>query len=500
VTAALIVPVVGALATWFTAGWRRSLTAAVAVLGAAVTAGALVVEVAQAGTPLERTLTGPFGTRFVLVADGLAAAMLVALVVVGVAVSAMALREERRAATPPHRAYWPLSLTLWAALVGLFQAGDLLTAYLLLEVVGLCGALLVSLRGGRGPLLAGTRYLFAELVASLTMLFGVAIVWWQTGTTAFDGLGTALAASELGWLGIVLVTVGLLIKIPLAPLHLWLPAAHTQAPSPVSPVLSGVMVKAAFTVLVRLWFLSAPELATPAAASLLGALGVVAIVWGSLTALRAEGLKRLAASSTVAQLGLLFLFPPLLVAGAVAGWTGAIVLAVAHAPAKAAMLIAATAMASSARAQVAVEASEEAADADPQVAASYTRHDPALERLTGAASRRPIAVMAFGIGGLSLVGLPPTGGFIGKWYLLLGAFEVGAWGVVAAIVVATLLSAWYLVRFLLPAFARPDDPALRERDGRDYLALGLAGVAVLIGLIPGPLLDLIAIGGPVGGQ
>jgi hypothetical protein len=109
------------------------------------------------------------------------------------------------------------------------------------------------------------------------------------------------------------------------------------------------MVKVAFAVIVRLWFLAVPGALTTSAAQLLGALGAVAIVWGSVTALRATGLKRLIASSTVAQLGLLFLLPPLVRAGEVDAWTGGIVLAVTHAVAKAAMLMAAAVIVDSAR-------------------------------------------------------------------------------------------------------------------------------------------------------
>lgn len=494
-SAAVLVPLAGALLTWLTRGWRRTVTAGIAVVAATSAAAALVLSTARAGEPARQALSGPLGAEVALVADGLAVSMILAVALVGIAVATMAILEDARDASARHWAYWPLALTLWAGLVALFLVGDLLSAYLLLELIGLCGALLVTLRGGRAPLLAGTRYLLAELVASLTMLFGVAVVWWQTGTVSFSGLGTALAASDTGWVGIALITVGLMIKIPLAPLHVWLPAAHTQAPSAVSPLLSGLMVKAAFAVLVRLWFLAAPEVVTPRAVSVLAGLGLVAILWGSLTALRAVGLKRLVASSTIAQMGLMLLFPPLLIAGATEGWTGAIVLAVTHAPAKAAMLMAATLMASSARQAVTATGGTASSEAD------HTPHDPALSRLAGAASRRPLAVMAFGIGGLSLVGLPPTGGFIGKWYLLLGAFEVRAGWIVAAIVVATLLTAWYLVRFLLPAFAPPGEGEedVRERDGRDVLALALAGTTVIFGLVPAPLVELIGIGMPPGG-
>jgi hypothetical protein len=150
---------------------------------------------------------------------------------------------------------------------------------------------------------------------------------------------------------------------------------------------------------------------------------------------------------------------------------------------------------------------------------------PVLVQLRGSVARRPVAVMAFGFAGLSLVGLPPTGGFVAKWYLLHASVAAGQWWWVAVLVVGTLLTVGYLMRFVRPAFAPPDagagrsddpaagrsddpgagrsdDPAApperveAERDGRDLVALALASVTVVIGLRPGPLIDLLTIGGP----
>ena len=490
--AAIALPALGGVATWPLRGRARSATAAATLLVSAAAALALVVAIARSPGPATWELTGPAGSSLTLVADGLSAGLLLIVALVGSGVGAVALWEDRDDARQRHRGHWPLSLVLWAGLVALALVGDLLSAYLLLELVGLCGALLVTFRGGRAPLLAGARYLVAELIASLTMLFGVALVWWQAGTVAYAGLGAALADTRFGWVGLAVITVGLLVKMPLAPLHIWLPAAHTQAPSAVSPFLSGVMVKAAVVVLARLWFLSTPELLTPEAARLLGGLGALAVVWGSLTALRSRGLKRLVAASTVSQLGLLLLSVPLVAAGALQGWTGALVLVVTHGVAKAAMLLAITCMAESAADAEVVRAG----DGEPPPMG----HDPELDRLAGSATRRPVALLAFGVAALSLVGLPPTGGFIAKWYLLLGAVALDRWWIVGTIVLATLLTAAYLTRFLLPAFATPEEsPPTRAWDARDVVALLLAATTLVFGLLPRLLVDLAQVGAPVSG-
>ena len=125
-----------------------------------------------------------------------------------------------------------------------------------------------------------------------------------------------IASNLVSWSALALMTVGLLLKTALFPLHFWLPPAHANAPAPVSAVLSALVVKASFYLIVRLWFDVFPAVLAPAAGHLMGILGMVAILWGSIQSLHQERLKLLVAYSTVAQLGYLFLMFPLLTHGA----------------------------------------------------------------------------------------------------------------------------------------------------------------------------------------
>ncbi|MFO7777146.1 MAG: proton-conducting transporter membrane subunit [Nitriliruptoraceae bacterium] len=509
----VLVPAAGAVLTALSRDPARIRLALLAALGTTGVVLSVARTALASGATQTRRVRLPIGVEVALVVDGLAIVMLLMTALVGLAVVLFAWAEVRRDPDRHHRAYWPLLFMLWAALHLLLTAGDLFTVYLMLEVVGLCGSLLVTLRGDRGSVLAGTRYFYAELVASTTMLLGVAVVWSQAGTVVFAELGAALEDTTMAGLGLAVMTIGLLLKAPLAPLHFWLPAAHTLAPSAVSPLLSGVMVKVAFAVLIRLWFLSVPELVTTSAAQLIGAMGALAILWGSVGALLATGLKRLIASSTVAQLGLLFLLVPLVAAGSVDGWSGGVVLAISHAAAKGAMLMAAAVLVDSARAAgvraAGVGSVTEVADTGsapdrrttPPTTARGETTWPLLMELRGSAARRPVAMMAFGVAGISLVGLPPSGGFVAKWYLLVGSITTGQWWWVVVLVAGTLLTVGYLMRFVRPAFAPlPDDEApVPRRDARDLVALALATSTLLLGLLPGPLLELLAIGGPHGG-
>lgn len=509
----LVLPAAGAVATSVSRDPLRVRLAIVVAAGTATAVLSLARTALELGVAHVQRLPLPIGVEVVLVADGLAIVMLVMAAAVGLAVVAFAWAERRQDPDRHHRAYWPLLFTLWAAVNLLVISGDLFTVYLMLELVALCGSLLVTLRGDRGSLLAGTRYFYAELVASTTVLVGLALVWSQAGTVVFSELGAAVEDAPLAGVGLAVITTGLLLKAPLAPLHFWLPAAHTLAPSAVSPLLSGVMVKVAFAVLVRLWFLSVPDLVMTSAAQLIGAMGVLAILWGSVGGLLATGLKRLIASSTVAQVGLVFLLVPLVHAGSTDGWSGGVILAVSHALAKGALLMAATVLVDSARragvrsagvgsvAEVADTDTEPTGEAKPAVATRGETTWPLLKELRGSAARRPVAMMAFGIAGISLVGLPPTGGFVAKWYLLAGSIETGQWWWVVALVVGTLLTVGYLMRFVRPSFAPlPDgDRPVPRRDARDLVALALATSTLVLGLVPGPVLALLSIGGPHGG-
>jgi multicomponent Na+:H+ antiporter subunit D len=469
----VIVPLVGLVLTVWTRGRQRTLTGIAAASGTALAAIALAVRVHADASPTSLRIPGPAGVEAILVADGLAAAMVLMTSVVGVLVSAYALQEDVRAGWVRHRGYWPSWLALWSALHVLFLAGDLLTAYLMLELIGVTGAALVALGGDRRTVLAATRYFYAELVASTTVLFGLALLWHRTGTLAFADLAGAVGEDRSLLLPLAIVTVGLLVKVPLVPLHFWLPPAHALAPGAVSPALSAVVVKTAFAVLVRLWFLAVPTLITRSAAQLLGMLGAAAILWGSVNALRDRGLKMLVAHSTVAQLGFLFLLPPLVADGGVEAWSGGIMFAIAHALAKAAMLMAAAILV------------EDLGEAD-------------VEDLGGVAGRRPVAVLAFGIGAVSLVGLPPSGGFVGKWYLLVASLETGQWWWVPVIVLGSLLTAGYLMRVVKRSFApaAPSVTAGAARDGRDVVALGLALTTLVLGLRPAEILELLDVGSP----
>jgi formate hydrogenlyase subunit 3/multisubunit Na+/H+ antiporter MnhD subunit len=235
-------------------------------------------------------------------------------------------------------------------------------------------------------------------------------------------------------------------------------------------LLSALVVKGSFFLTVRLWFDLAPWLLGGAGSVVLGLMAVGAIGVGGAMALRQDRLKLLVAYSTVAQIGYLFLiFPVGLSATALAG---GMFQAVAHALAKAAMFLASGLLAA-------------AAGSDK------------LSDLRGVGRRMPIMVLAFGLAALSLLGVPPTGGFVAKWLLVSAAFAAGQWVWAAAILAGGLLAGGYLFRALAALCAPGEAPAPGSVPGHQQaMVLVLALAALVLGLFPEAPLELLSIGRP----
>lgn len=405
-----------------------------------------------------------------LYADGLSLVLLTATALVGVGggVYATAYFTVEEA----HR-FWPLWLFLLAALNALFLSADLFNLYVTLELMGLAAVALTALSGGRDALAGAMRYLLATLSGSLAYLLGVALLYHAFGSVDIATLAGRITPVPAAWAALGLMSVGLLLKTALFPLHFWLPPAHASAPSPVSAVLSALVIKASFYILLRLWIMLFGPFAGDGVAALLGLLGAAAILWGSVQALRQTRLKLLVAYSTVAQIGYLFLAFPL--AAAAAAWNAAAVLVLSHALAKSAMFLAAGNM------------------------LHFGGHDRIAD-LDRVVQRLPLSAFAFALAGVSLMGLPPSGGFIGKWLLLEAALAQGRWDLAAVMLLGGLLAAAYVFKVLGKSFTQADvthEPrAVPAR--MEWAALVLACGAILLGFAATPLLSLLDIGAPFG--
>jgi formate hydrogenlyase subunit 3/multisubunit Na+/H+ antiporter MnhD subunit len=467
----LVVPAAGILLA-FAAGGRRTEWVAFTIMPLGlVIVTAIAVALWRDGGPLIYLLGGwapPLGVA--LRADGLSAVMMMTTAVVICAVGVFAHADfhtpQGSAEARASFAFWILLLAIWGALNTVFVGGDLFTLYVALELVTFAGVPLVSLDGRAETLQAALRYLLFALFGSVLYLVGTALLYGAYGTLDILLLSHRIEAGPATLLAAALMTVGLLAKTALFPLHLWLPAAHAGAPAAGSALLSALVVKASFFIVVRIWFDMMPGLSAFAAAQLLGGLGAAAIVFASVVALRQERLKLLIAYSTLAQIGYLFLmFPLALSAGSGApesggALSGGLLQAISHATAKAAMFMSAG-----------------------LIYAALGRDR--ITKLGGVGRALPVSVLAFAFGGLALIGLPPSGSYAAKELLLRAAADTGQWWWTAVIQSGGIFTSAYVVLVLAHALAPADEPLAPHGPPprlSEVTALALGLCSLLLGL------------------
>jgi multicomponent Na+:H+ antiporter subunit D len=481
---AIVLPVAGALLCLALGGRQAERVVLVLMPAGLAVAVGIAATVWSTGNVLQYLVGSwgpPLGVAFR--ADGLSAVMIVtaALLICGIGLFARAqFSTPRDGETRAPLVFWTLLLAVWGALNAVFIGGDLFNLYVALELLTFAAVPLVSLDGRAATLAAAMRYLLFALFGSILYLLGTVLLYGAYGTLDIVLLSGRIHAEPVAWAAISLMTAGLLAKAALYPFHLWLPPAHAGAPAPASAMLSGLVVKAPFLLVVRLWFDVMPGMPERAAAQVLGVLGAAAILFGSVVALRQVRLKLLIAHSTVAQIGYLFLMFPLAVSPqtghpwSTAAWTGGVLQAISHAFAKAAMFMAAG------------------------LIAEALGHDR-IAGLAGIGRALPITVFAFGLGGLSLMGLPPSGGFVAKAMLLTAAVAEGQWWWAVVVLTGGLLAAGYVFLVLARALADPTEPLRLLRTispGRQALVIVLALGAVLLGFVPLRPLELLQIGRP----
>lgn len=420
----------------------------------------------------------------VLRTDGPAQLMLLMTAITGLAVTLYARGYFSHRITDPvrvgrhqlhQRYFWPLWMLLLAGLNGLFLSNDIFNLYVTLELTAISAASLAALSGKPASQRASFRYLLVSLLGSLTYLLGIVFLYRSCGVLDLDllrnfvGNGAAIRAA------LVLLTVGLLLKTALVPLHFWLPPAHANALAPVSVILSALVIKGSFYLLFRFWFELFGPIVTPSALNFMGILGAMAILWGAIQAIRQQRLKLMVAYSTVSQIGYLFIaFPLSRVAEGAQVWAIVMFMALTHACAKSAMFMAAGNV------------------------YLHLGHDR-IKDLAGVRASLPITVFAYGIAGVSLMGLPPSGAFIGKWMMLSSSVDLAQWWWVLVIMSGSLLAIVYVFRvmsrfFVIPAGGSLQDP-IPLSPLLEWPALVLALIALFLGLLAHWPLHVLSQGG-----
>ncbi len=480
---AVLVPFIGVLVGLVLGGRNAQRVAFVTLvlgLGIAIGIGDALLRSGDVVVYLLGGWSPPLGVA--LRADGLSVVMMlaVAVVICGIGVYARAdfgtpvgVRETRSSLT-----FWSLLLAVWGSLNLVFVSGDLFTLYVALELLTFAGVPLVCLDGRGETLRSALRYLLFALLGSMLYLLGVVLLYGAHGTLDIALLASSIRPEPAAWIAAALMTAGLLAKTALFPLHIWLPPAHAGAPAAGSAILSALVIKGSWFLIVRLWFDVMPGVITLAPAQLLAGLGAAAIVFGSVVAVRQERLKLLVAYSTLAQIGYLFLMFPLafeaggdaLVHGA--ALAGGLLQAISHATAKAGMFMAAG------------------------LIYAALGHDRIAD-LAGVARAMPITVLAFAVAGLALMGVVPSGAYLAKKLMLDAADSTGQWWWTIVLQVGAAFTAGYVVLVLVNVLRRRRDPIpMMRRVSRlsEFAALTLAACSLLLafaalGPVPGELVS-----------
>jgi len=468
---AVLLPVIGLLAG-LVAGGRHARSVALVTIAAGVAVAVAIADaVLLSGRELAYLLGGwspPLG--IILRADGLAAAMLLAgaVVVAGIAVYAGRDFGTPRGAPESRKslAFWLLLLAVWAGLNLVFVTRDLFTGYVALEMLTFAAVPLVCLDGRGETIRAALRYLLFALAGSMLYLLGVFLLYGDYGTVDMVLLAERAQATDTTVVAIVLLTLGLLAKTALFPLQLWLPPAHSGAPPAASAILSGLVVKGSWFLVVRAWLDVFPGVVSVSAAELLAAFGAAAILAGNVVALRQERLKLLVAYSTVAQIGYLFIMFPLAAGLTALGRDAApaeaagLLQAMSHALAKAAMFMAAGLIYRS------------------------VGHDR-IAGLAGTARAMPLTLVVFAVAGIALMGLPPSGAYVAKKLFFDAASITGQAWLGTVLDAGAFLTASYTVLVLAHALRPAASPVKLESSpskAGELAALALAIGALLLGI------------------
>jgi multicomponent Na+:H+ antiporter subunit D len=482
----MVVPIIAPLAAGLLCFLirRRAAGIALAAIGVNVLSAAILVrQFLSGGSGLYQMggWTAPLGIS--LRTDGPALIMLVMTAVTAVGISIYSWGYFSFRVDGPARIgdlekqgrfFWPLWMLLLSALNGLYLSGDVFNLYVTLELIAISATALAALSGKNASYIAALRYLLVSLLGSLSYLLGVVFLYKTYGVLDLRLL-RGMAAPDPGVsAALALMSTGLLLKTALFPLHFWLPPAHANAPAPVSAILSGLVVKGSFFLMFRLWFdIFSPVLPGPAY-DLVGILGAAAILWGAVQALRQQHLKLLIAYSTVSQLGYLFIAFPLALTGSGShAWSAVIFMAAGHACAKSAMFMGAGTI------------------------HLHTGHDR-IRELAGIRAYLPVTVLAYAAAGVNLMGLPPSGGFVAKWMMLISSLSSNQWPWALVLMAGSLLAAAYVFRVVSRLFVIPPETPVVKRHRRTALlewpALALAVISLLLGLIAPYPLQLLAIG------
>ena len=371
-----------------------------------------------------------------------AANALVALIVAGIAAVTLPYALKSVAKEIPqqqHSLFYAAFMLCLTGLLGITQTGDVFNLFVFLEISSLSSYALISLGKNRQALTAAYQYLIMGTIGATFFIIGVGLLYAMTGTLNMMDLAQRLPElyeHRTIHTAFAFIMVGFALKLALFPLHLWLPNAYTYAPSVVTIFLAATATKVAVYVMLRIIFsvFGFSFIENTPTDELFLILCVMGILMMSFYAIYQQDSKRLLAYSSVAQIGYMMLGIGL---GSMLGVTATLVHLFNHALMKGALFMAIGAIV-------------------------YRVGSSRLEHFSGLAKHMPWTFAAIVIGGLSLIGVPGTAGFISKWYLVLAALEKQNWFIVVVILMGSLLAVIYVWKIVEVMYFQPADKSNKQ--------------------------------------
>jgi NADH-quinone oxidoreductase subunit M len=362
------------------------------------------------------------------------------------------------------REYMIAFLVLETLMIGVFCALDLVVFYLFFEGGLIPMFIIIGVWGGKRRVYASFKFFLYTLLGSVLMLLAIMAMYWQAGTTdiptllAFD-----FPASMQTWLWLAFFA-SFAVKMPMWPVHTWLPDAHVEAPTAGSVILAGVLLKMGGYGFLRFSIPMFP-LASADLAPLVFALSIVAIIYTSLVAFAQEDIKKLIAYSSVAHMGFVTMGIFTLTAQ---GVQGGIFQMLSHGIVSGALFLC--------------------------VGVIYDRmHTREISAYGGLADRMPLYAFAFMVFTMANVGLPGTSGFVGEFLTLTGAFKVNSWVALFAtsgIILSAAYALWLYRRVVFGKLEKPSLAGILDLNAREIVVLApLVALTILFGVYPKPLMD-----------
>lgn len=351
--------------------------------------------------------------------------------------------------------YFVLLFIVLAGVTGMMLTGDLFNLYVFFELAAMAGFPLIAFARGRGAVEAAFRYMLYSTVASVMILLAIGLIYGATGALNLQQAAAGLRGADAGLRAVILglLTAGFAVKIALVPFHAWLPEAYASAPSPVSALLSGVLGKTGIYALVRLLVTFGPDTQFARLDLVLLYLGTLSVVVGHCLAFGQDNFKKVLAYSSIAHVGIIMIGVGL---GTAHGLAAALFHTINH------MFMKTTAFLA--------------------VGQLDTGRGFGMAAMRGAGWQAPLATTALIVSALSLIGVPPLAGFVGKWEVTVGALREEHLLPVAAIAFGTLLAVVYYGRMVRSLLSKPPASDVPEHPAglftRLVLLTGIAGCLI----------------------